>query len=284
MNSKSFSLTSLGLVCLGIYLFVTAPPPLEENTLPSRSIPVERMFEILETENDAVRALWTNEIVGEGKQTGLRFDEHWRDADVEAGPLPALFLREVARSLESKPVQLSLFLGSDYPINSANLFEGLQWDRFQTLRRTQKPQYFFMADIGRHVAMYPDVAISQVCVQCHNEHEQATKTDWRLNDVMGATTWMYSGANVSPGEMIQVINALYSGFQEAYQHYLDKVQSFSTPPLLGEHWPREGYFLPTTEVFMQEVLRRTAPQTLTMLGSLIDQPPSHGEEKNHENK
>ncbi len=265
MTDKRFWITLFLLADLGIYLFVSAPPPLEDERPAGPMIPVTLLFRIVEAENDAVLSLWTREIVGQGKRVGLRFDEHWRDDGVEAGPLPALFLRETARSLEKGPVRLSLFLGSDYPIRKANRFEGLQQTHFQLVRQTVKPRFFFMQDLGLYVGMFPDVAISQVCVDCHNRHENTPKTDWRLNDVMGATTWMYPKARIPLIELLQILSALKQGFRDAYTAYLDKVRSFRKPPLIGDKWPRKGYFLPSTEVFMATVRERTAPQTLPLL-------------------
>ena len=83
-----------------------------------------------------MRRLYTKDIVGAGEKNGLRFDEDWRDAAVEAGPLPAQFLRATAMSLERSKVRLGLYLGSDYPINSANKFSGEQLLKFHELRKT----------------------------------------------------------------------------------------------------------------------------------------------------
>jgi hypothetical protein len=35
-------------------------------------------------------------------------------------------------------------------------------------------------------AIYPDVAIADACVKCHNDHKDSPRRDFRLNDVMGA--------------------------------------------------------------------------------------------------
>lgn len=272
MNRRGFILAALALACLGIYLFVSAPLPLEEEQAASASIPVERLLVALEAENDAVRALWTREIVDAGGKAGLKFDEHWRDADLEAGPLPALFLRETARRLERDPVPLSLFLGSDYPINDANRFDGLQLERFHALRRTGEPQFFYLPDIARHAGMFSDIAVAEACVDCHNQHEQTPKNDWRLNDVMGATTWLYPAGQVTPREFMRAVTALHQAFEDAYRAYIDKVTTFAEPPAVGERWPRDGYFLPAPEVFMAEALRRTAPATLAALAQAMEDP------------
>jgi hypothetical protein len=268
MTSKSFWITLFSLGCLGIYLFVSAPPPLADQKPPQAAIPVERMFTLLQAENAAARLLWTKEIVGEGKKVGLKFDEHWRDADLEAGPLPALFLRETAKSMEKSPLRLSLFLGSDYPISPDNHFEGLQQEKFQVLRQSQQAQFFYVPDTGLQTAMFADFAVAPPCVECHNKHEQSPKRDWRLNDIMGAATWMYPAAEVSLEDMLKAVTVLHQGIHDAYAAYLEKVKTFAKPPLIGEHWPRDGYYLPSLEVFMQTFLQGTAQHTLPALAAL----------------
>jgi hypothetical protein len=270
MTNKSVWITLFSLACLGIYLFVNAPPPLDEPKTQVANIPVEQMFTLLQAENAAARSLWTKEIIGEGKKVGLKFDEHWRDADLEAGPLPALFLRETAKSMEKSPVRLSLFLGSDYPISPDNRFEGVQQEKFQILRQSQQPQFFYMPDTRLHTAMFADVAIAEPCIQCHNKHEQSPKHDWHLNDVMGAATWMYPAPAVSLDDMLRAVMVLHQGIQEAYGTYLAKVKTFAKPPVIGEKWPREGYYLPNSETFMHTFLQQTAPHSLPFLGTLAD--------------
>jgi adenylate cyclase len=268
MTSKSFWITLFSLGCLGIYLFVSAPPPLDDQKTRHSTIPVEQMFALLQAENAAARLIWTREIVGEGKKVDLKFDEHWRDADLEAGPLPALFLRETAKSMEKSPVRLSLFLGSDYPISPDNRFEGLQQEKFQALRQSRQAQFFYVPDTGLHTGMFADIAVAAPCIECHNKHEQSPKHDWQLNDVMGAATWMYPAPEVSLEEMLKAIMVLHQGIQDAYAAYLEKVKTFAHPPVIGEHWPRDGYYLPSLEVFMQAFLQHTAQHTLPALGAL----------------
>jgi hypothetical protein len=55
------------------------------------------------------------------------------------------------------------------------------------------------------------------------------------------------------------------GFASAYDAYLAKVKTFEKPPELGERWPRDGYYLPTREVFMQEFERRASARTVDQL-------------------
>src|SRR5262249_3886630 len=179
-------IVALALAALAVYLFVQAPAPLPEpTTAKGRTIPIETALAIVAAENDVARALYTSEIVGAGKAAGFAFDERWRDPAVQAGPLPALFLREAAKSLLKSPVRLGLFLGSDFPISPANRFTGRQQDASQKIGKTQKAEFFYAEDTQLYTAMFPDYASAPECVDCHNRHAQSPKKDWKLNDMMG---------------------------------------------------------------------------------------------------
>lgn len=277
MNLRHFILVSLALLALTVYLLVSAPPPLPEKMASAKAIPVERLFTLVEAENDAVRALWTQDIVGAGKSVGLKFDEHWRDADVEAGPLPALFLRATAVYLEKDPVRLSLFLGSDFPINPANRFQGPQMETFAMIKQTQAPQFFFATDTRLYTAMFPDTAVASPCIQCHNEHPDTPKKDWKLREVMGATTWSYPEDGVSTEELLRIVAALRRGFAEAYTAYVKKAEGFVKRPEIGAKWPRDCYCLPSVETFMAEIERRTSGDTLRALFATVSSPRPAGE-------
>jgi adenylate cyclase len=275
MTTRRFIVAVLALGALNAYLFASAPPLLPEKAASGTAIPIERVFAIVASENDAVRTLWTTEFVGKGKAVGLRFDEHWRDEELEAGPLPSLFLRETARSLEKDPVRLSLFLGSDFPLNPANRFQGVQVEKFALIRQNREPQFFYAADTGLFTAMFSDIAVAPPCIECHNDHPDAPKRDWRLNEVMGATTWSYPEATVSPEEALQIVAALRNGFRAAYSAYLAKAETFARRPEIGARWPRDGYFLPSPEAFMAEIEARVSGATLNgILAAAIPPKPA----------
>ena len=248
-------------LCFVVLIIVNAPP--EDSALDAaRPIPISKVFEVLEAENDTVRKLWTEEIVGAGQKRGLEFNKLWRTPELEAGPLPALFLRETAESLRRSPLRLYLFLGSDFPINDANQLTGLQNSHFLEIRETGEPQFFYDDDTGFQIAMFPDVAVAETCVRCHNKEPETTKSDWKLGDIMGASTWSYPASSVSLEEAISMVQALRIGFRESYDQYIEKVASFANPPKVGKHWPTDGYYLPSTEVFIAKVGERASPITL----------------------
>lgn len=262
MSRRRFTIAVLLLTALIVYLFVQAPPPLEDRSASGESIPIEKVFRMVAAENARVRELWTNEIVREGTARGLKFSEAWSERGVEAGPLPALFLRETATSLEKDPVRLSLFLGSDFPIAASNRFAGAQGEHFRRVRATRTAVFFHAPDLNMQVAMFPDVAVSPACVSCHNQHPESPKKDWALDQIMGAVTWMYPREAVSSDELIEILLALRRGFRYAYTQYVRKVGTFANPPEIGKQWPKDGYYVPDVDTFMEEVANRASRATL----------------------
>lgn len=265
MTKPAFIIAALILVNLAVYLFVQAPAPLVEARGDAAQIPIEQALGILNEENARVRTIYTRDIVGAGLKVGLRFSERWHQPSEEAGPLPALFLRETASRLERRPVELGLFLGSKYPVRAANLFSGEQARQFELVEATGKPAFFRSADTQRSTAMFADRAVADACVSCHNDHPNSPKRDWGRGDVMGATTWSHPDTSVSVMELLALIDALRGSVAEAYTAYLDKAKAFQMPPEVGERWPADGYALPTTEVFMARVRASTDEATMKAL-------------------
>jgi adenylate cyclase len=269
MNLRGIHIIALVLLLGIVWAFVTAPPPLpvegERSEASGPMIPIERVFRTIAAENDQVRALYTAEIVGAGKKVGLAFDEDWEDDDVQAGPLPALFLRKAADSIAASSVPLRLFLGSHFPIKSTNAFKGEQVGRFEELLASGEAQFFLDPESSRHTAMFPDVASAAPCVTCHNEHPDSPKVDWKLDDIMGATTWLYPKGEVSEAEFLEIIGVVRAGFRDAYRAYLAELESFAERPSLGERWPAEGFCLPDEEAFMGRFSERASAATVDRL-------------------
>jgi hypothetical protein len=243
------------------------PEEKTETTKSDNVFSVAQVLEMVAKENDVTRTLYTKAIVGKGKKQGMKFDEDWRKDDVEAGPLPALFLRGVASSIRKNPVPLGLYLGSDFPINKANKFEGKQAELFKKIKHDQEPQFFFDEDQKLHTAMFADLASAGACVSCHNDHPQTSKSDWKLGDVMGATTWQYPKDSLSYKETVAVLNSYAKGTVDIYMEYLDEIKAFrkSDKPEIGDKWPAEGNYLPTAEVFLDSVKKLSSYETMKNL-------------------
>lgn len=232
---------------------------------------IEKALEIVAKENDIARTLYTKGIVGPGKKQGIKFDEDWRKDDVEAGPLPALFLRGISSFIQKSPVPLGLYLGSDFPINAANKLEGKQAEYFAKIKETSKPEFFFDEANSLHTAMFPDFAGAKPCVSCHNEHEQTSKKDWKLGDIMGATTWTYPKDKITFTELKDIVEAYRGGIKYTLGEYVSEIEAFenSDKPMVGEKWPTEGLYIPAPEAFLDSVKTLASTGTLdAMLASM----------------
>ncbi len=266
---RKFTLICLVLISLSVYLFITAPPPLLDEKHAGLSLPVEEVLILLDNENQIVRNLYTKEIVGAGKKQNLLFDENWGEPNVHAGLLPAQFLRETARSIERSKAKLGLYLGSDYAINQANQLEGMQLQVFKNIKKDRKAKFLFIQEAQRYVYMAPDIASVKPCITCHNKHKDSPKTDWKLDDVMGVTTWTYPKKEVAIDEVLLLVQALHDGVKKAYNNLIIEMNQSEKPPLIGNQWPRDGYYIPDVDEFMRVVKYRTASITISKITLLV---------------
>lgn len=228
---------------------------------------IEKVFKMLAHENHVARTLYTKSIVGPGKAEGLAFDEDWRKDDVEAGPLPALFLRGTSSQIQRTTVPLGLYLGSDAPINKANKFQGKSMDLFQQIKSDHEPKFFYDEENEVHTAMFPDFAGAKPCVSCHNEHPETSKSDWKLGDVMGATTWTFPEDSVTFEQAQAMLMAYREGAKKTFAEFIEEINGFKEKekPEIGEKWPNEGYYIPTPDAFMDSVKVLSSKETLAML-------------------
>lgn len=263
-SNQQFIIVALILTIIIVYLFVTAPPPLEDEKT-SAQLPVEFILRLANEENKVVRKLYTKEIVQAGNKIGIEFQEDWQEKSVVAGMLPAQFLRETAMYLEKSPVRLGLYLGSDYPINRANLIEGLQATEYIKLKETKSDVFFSLPAEETFVFMSPDIAIVKACVTCHNKHAKTPKDNWNMNDVMGATTWLYPEKTISVDDALILLSELRNGFSFSYSYFLSEVKQMPKSYSVGDKWPRDGNFVPSNDAFMKEFSNRASHLTLNKL-------------------
>ncbi len=114
--------------------------------------------------------------------------EEWKDLD-HGAPLPAQMFRANAEAVRELTDDFTYSLQSSWPINSQNApktpmeKEGLEYivaNPGENFYGTEK-----LGDVSYFTAVYPDVAVSAPCVDCHNNHKDTPKTDFKLGDVMG---------------------------------------------------------------------------------------------------
>lgn len=118
----------------------------------------------------------------------IKPDEHWQD--IENGTLlPAQMFRAGAEAVAEMTDDFTYSLQSIWPIGKQNgpktpvEKEGLEF-----VAANPGENYYgeeTLGDVTYYTAVYPDVAVSDACTSCHNDHKDSPKTDFKLGEVMG---------------------------------------------------------------------------------------------------
>ena len=135
------------------------------------------------------RAYYTKNIIGKltKENPDFKASENYHDID-GAIPLPATFVRETSESLgETAGYRYDLL--SKWSINSQKgLRDGFDQRAWDSLSRDSKTPYAEFVSVGSGVEYRyatADVANAEGCISCHNGHQDSSKRDFKLGDLMG---------------------------------------------------------------------------------------------------
>lgn len=161
-------------------------------TLPQTSsvdLPIDKVADFIHAVIEADRDVYTRHVVERMQTKGVVVaSENWDEKNTL--PLPAQFLMESGRSMSKKRLGLTYRLISLWPINKRNVAATpLQSIGLGTILTQPDRPYTGVTKVGNtryFEAVYPDLAVTQACIGCHNAHPDSPKRDFKLNDVMGA--------------------------------------------------------------------------------------------------
>ena len=184
MKQFKFTLAALGVTGAALGLAACGG-----SSTPSGGVSPQKMADALFAVMEADRTVYTKNVVNRlvKEEKVIKASEHWQDD--KALPLPAQMFRFGAERVAEKGADFSYSLQSLWPINKQNApktdaeKEGLQYifdnpgENFYKEESLGGTTYF--------TAIYPDVAVSPACVDCHNDHKDTPKSDFDIGDVMG---------------------------------------------------------------------------------------------------
>ncbi len=155
----------------------------------SITLPMDTVADYLHAIIEADRDVYTRHVVERMQTKGIVVaSENW--ADQSTLPLPAQFLIESGRNVGRQGLGVEYRLISLWPINKRNVATTpLQSIGLGTILTQSNRPYTGVtrvADKRYYEAVYPDRAVTQACIGCHNAHPDSPKRDFKLNDVMGA--------------------------------------------------------------------------------------------------
>jgi hypothetical protein len=154
----------------------------------SGGVKPHQMADAVYTVLEADRTVYTQKIVNRLSKVEkvIKATEHWEDE--KALLLPAQMFRAASELVQKKNSGFSYALLSEWPINAQNKpkTDG-EAQGLKEVRETGKP-FYTEETLGKQkyfTAVYPDKAVSPACVDCHNEHKDSPRTDFKLNEIMG---------------------------------------------------------------------------------------------------
>jgi uncharacterized protein DUF3365 len=166
------------------FLLATGSPANAEGRVTPRA-----MADAVHAVIEADRTVYTRNIVNrlQIEEKLIEADEHWKDE--KALPLPSQMLRMGSELVAEKNIGVSYALLSLWPINQQNGAK-TQAEKAGLRYIADHPgkNYYTEEELGGtsyFTAVYPDKAVAEACVSCHNHHKDTPKRDFKLDDVMG---------------------------------------------------------------------------------------------------
>ncbi len=149
----------------------------------------QRMADAIYAVIESDRAVYTKKVVNrlQNEEEVITADEHWQDE--QALPLPAQMLRMGAEGVAEKDLGVTYALMSTWPINKQNeAVTEIEKKGMEFIMANPSKRFYSEEVLGGEkyfTAIYQDIAVSEACVTCHNEHQDSPKDDFKLGDVMG---------------------------------------------------------------------------------------------------
>ena len=201
------SITFLMLVLL--FACLSVGQTLGESFERTSGIAPSHAADLIHSVIEANRTIYSEVVVERLAATiSLEATENWESENTL--PLPAQFLALSSRMLKEKGVGMNYRLISLWPINSNNgpksIFEKAALQKF--FDDPSSAQVSTSLDNGKKVftAVYPDLAVVQACVTCHNNHHKSQKRDFKLGDIMGGIVISFPVSVIEGNSHAQLIS------------------------------------------------------------------------------
>lgn len=173
------------LLASGMALAVSACSDSTASTGISPQVMADSLHAVMAADRTVYTKKVVNRLVKEDKV--IKASEHWEDD--KALPLPAQMFRFGAEMVAEKGAPFSYSLLSLWPINKQNApktdaeKEGLQFIADNPGQNFYKEEE--LGGVKYYTAIYPDPAVAPACVDCHNDHKDTPKSDFKIGDIMG---------------------------------------------------------------------------------------------------
>ena len=206
---------------------------------------------------EANRTIYSEYIVERMEKTvGLKSTENWKEKN--ALPLPAQFLALSSKIVNKKNLGLDYRLLSQWPINPQNKptseIESAGLNKVS--EAPNEPYFEIISQKGSRLfkAIFPDKAVTKACVNCHNNHPNSSKKDFKLGDVMGAISLSIpigknSGGkndiNIPPEIVSDYIHSVIEADRTVYSETIvNRLQKINVAFASENWWEEDALLLP----------------------------------------
>ncbi len=161
----------------------------EEQKAETGGIAPKEMADALHAVMEADRTVYTKYIIKRlaNEEKVIKASEHWKDE--KALVLPAQMFRMGSEYVAEGGANFSYGLLSSWPINTQNAAKtDAEKAGLKFIEDNKGDVYYGEETLGGKkyfTALYPDIAVVDACVTCHNKHKDSPKTDFNIGDVMG---------------------------------------------------------------------------------------------------
>ena len=155
----------------------------------SGTISPRAMADALHAVMESDRTVYASRVVNrlQDEEGVIEASEHWRDD--KALPLPAQMFRMGAELAADKTELFRYSLLSKWPVNKQNAPRTeLEVEGLDAVAEDPSQPFYGTESLGGvdyFTAVYPDVAVSPACINCHNAHRDSPRDDFELGDTMG---------------------------------------------------------------------------------------------------
>lgn len=150
----------------------------------------QKMADALHLVMSSDRTVYTRNVVNRlvKQDKVIAASEHW--ADEKALPLPAQMFRMGAEMVAKDPnANFTYSLQSIWPINRQNAPKtDAEKAGLKFVVDNPGQNYYAEETLGGQkyfTGIYADTGVAAACIDCHNDHKDSPKRDFKLGDVMG---------------------------------------------------------------------------------------------------
>ncbi len=135
-----------------------------------------------------IRGYYTKNVIKKAKANGGLKPSFNHATEPNSIPLPATLIHDLSKLLAAEDTAIALYSEFPFPLRKGRELDEFQNDAWAYLNANPTGNFIREEDRGDQrilrVAM-ADTMSAQGCVDCHNNHSQTPKADWKLGDVRG---------------------------------------------------------------------------------------------------